>query len=178
MVAQDKAETSWPASPVFLIGFMGAGKTSVAEALHQHYGFSWVDTDALVEQDLNLPIVRIFEEQGEDAFRNAETKALVHAMSLPVQVISCGGGMVTRAENIDLMKDAGTIIYLKVGFQEAVQRVGNADNRPLFADMAQAEKLYHERCILYQQAADITLETDGCTVDEVAHMVGDVVLQG
>ncbi|MGN0262109.1 MAG: shikimate kinase, partial [Eggerthellaceae bacterium] len=108
--------------PVYLIGFMGAGKSSVGRYLSRKYGFTLVDADSYLEEREGMKISQIFEEHGEEHFRDLETRYLVE-LSMAPQIISTGGGVVKRPENRAFMKEHGFVIYLSVTAEAAAARI-------------------------------------------------------
>ena len=140
---------------VYLIGFMGAGKTSVGSRLADLMGMEFVDLDQVVEAEENLPISRIFAEQGEEGFRRLESAALGSlAERRDRLVIATGGGTATLPANVEFMRSSGTIFWLDPSFEAIVSRLGTAgrQRRPLFASPTQARALYEERRDRYSAA--------------------------
>lgn len=157
-------------APVFLVGFMGAGKTSVARRLSRICGLSCIDLDSYIERLADTSISDIFEKVGEEGFRAIETQALkdVASMEEP-QLISCGGGVVLRSENRELMKRTGTVVYLEVTADQASMRISDKSTRPLFNDIESVRKRLTERIPIYEQASDISIETNGKSVGKIAY---------
>lgn len=158
--------------PVFFVGFMGAGKTSVARYLARTCGIASVDADTYLERRENRKVKDIFAEDGEAAFRAIETDVLdeLSRKETPL-LISCGGGVVGAEANRRLLADAGTVVFLKVTADEAASRISNLSTRPLFSDIEAARRLCEERMPLYEEVADIVIETQGRSVRSIA---GDV----
>lgn len=155
--------------PVFLIGFMGAGKTSVARRLARACGIASVDMDTYLERRCGRSVREIFAEDGEGAFRAIETDVLreLAAMEGPL-LISCGGGVIERPENLEIMAEAGVVVHLRVTVAEAEARISNKESRPLFGDLEAAEALRVRRLPLYEQAADHSVETAGKSIAQIA----------
>lgn len=159
---------------IFLIGFMGAGKSTVAALLAERLSMPLVDVDAVVESTQGKTVAQIFTEQGESAFRDAERAALLGLEGLPPSVVACGGGIVTRDENRADLRRLGTVVYLQVSAAEAVARVGDASTRPLLSGPSgtlAATSLLQAREALYRAAADLVVDTEGCDAKEVADRV-------
>lgn len=154
--------------PVFLVGFMGAGKSSVAKLLGEMLGVGVADVDVLIEQKAGCPIPRIFEERGEEGFRRLESEVLQQVAGEPACIVDCGGGAVEREQNRMLMKKCGTVVYLQVDADEAAARIPDASSRPLFGDKKAASALLARRTPLYEQVADIQVDTRGRTPEQVA----------
>lgn len=152
---------------LFLIGFMAAGKTSVGKAFARQTGRPFVDTDALVAALARRSVPQVFAAEGEAGFRRREAKALARAARVPRAVVAVGGGAVTRPANTRLMRRAGTVAWLKVGFAAAAKRAerDGAAGRPLWSD---ARALYAERRPLYAAAADLAVRSDVGAPEAVA----------
>lgn len=161
------------AGHVFLIGFMGAGKTTVGRILADTMGRPFVDLDAQIERDAGLLIPQIFAEKGEDAFRELESEALAGLSESPRSVVACGGGIVLRAENRRVLKNLGTTVYLEVSAGEALARIGDVEGRPLLAEggPAAAATLLEGRRGLYRAVADLVVETDACDPAQIADAI-------
>lgn len=148
---------------------MGTGKTSVGRCVAQSLGFDFVDTDQLIEEKEGRKISAIFEKEGEIAFREMERDALRDCARGERQVISTGGGIVTQPQNIEILRDAGYVIWLQASPQIIYERVRRAQHRPLLQTsdpLATIEKLIAERGILYREAAHFEITTDNLTLDE------------
>ena len=114
-----------------LIGFMGAGKSTIAAYLNEAYGMEIAEMDQWIEEREGMRIAEIFEKYGEEYFRKKETELLKELQTRTNMVISCGGGVVTREENIPLMKKNGRVILLTATPQTVLERVKNQDDRPI-----------------------------------------------
>jgi shikimate kinase len=154
---------------LILIGFMGTGKTSVGQRVAHSLGFRFVDTDKLIVKKAGKPIPKIFEDEGEDAFRRLETEVLRACADGEGQVISTGGGIVTREENRGILRDAGYVIWLRASPEVIYERVRRNRNRPLLqtADpMKTIHDLLDARKDLYEACADLAITTDQLTMEE------------
>jgi shikimate kinase len=163
--------------PVYFIGFMGAGKTSVSQYLAKTLGLASIDADEYLELLEDRIIADIFAEDGEDYFRNMETIYLKELSKRSPRLIGCGGGVVKRPENIDIMKEHGYTVYLGVTAEEAAARIPNTDSRPLFKDLDNARRSVAEREPLYEAAADVYVNTTRREVPEIAAEVRDILLR-
>lgn len=164
-------------SRIFLVGFMGSGKSSVGRRLARRLSMPFVDTDAEIEAAESRRVAEIFSADGEERFRALESEALRTAASGPDAVVACGGGAVLSPENRQVLESAGRVVYLRVGAEEALSRMRDTVSRPLLAGDAHAaaERLLSSREHLYEQVADVTVDTAGRTVAEVAEAVADAL---
>ena len=164
------------ARAVFLIGFMGAGKTSVGLALSQRLGWRFVDLDRQVEARVGRTVANIFSELGEPAFREMETDALaklLHALhDGDPTVVALGGGAFIQPANRSLLESAAVcVIYLDAPLDELRRRLGEDDSsRPLFADAERLRLLYEQRQPHYRMAPH-RVQTSGKTIIEVAREI-------
>lgn len=150
---------------IVLMGFMGAGKTTIGKRLAKSLGCSFIDTDEMIEKEQNRKISEIFEKDGEDAFRDMETELLKRLkQSNEMFVLSIGGGMPVREENRELLRELGTVIYLKTSKEEIIRRVSGDKNRPLLQGGSLEEKvtsLMNAREQIYIETAHQEFFTDG-----------------
>ncbi|SHF60598.1 shikimate kinase [Ornithinibacillus halophilus] len=154
---------------IYLIGFMGSGKTTVGKALHELLQLPFVDTDQWIEEITGDSIPNIFQLSGEEAFRLLELQAI---QELSKAIIATGGGIVEKEDNIEMMKQKGIIIYLKTSLKEISQRLQNDNSRPLWqTSISQREQLYQKRCHLYEKYADKTISTDEKTSYQIAQEI-------
>ena len=163
---------------LFLVGFMGAGKTTVARLLAERLGRPCIDLDDVIESSAGRSVHQIFEDQGEAAFRELETAALRSLESAEPSVVACGGGIVVRDVNRSELKRMGRVIYLKVSAGETLARVGSDGTRPLLSGhggVLAATLLLEARESLYAAVADITIDTVGRTAEQVADEVATAV---
>ena len=161
-------------SSIILIGFMGAGKTTVGKELAKN-GFELIDTDAYIEQCEKMSISKIFAEKGEAYFRQAETRALKTLLSQEKQfVISCGGGMPLREENRNLLKKLGMVVYLRIRPETVLTRLKGDTTRPLLQGDDSGERvrtLMAQRENCYTSSADVVLDVDQKTPGELAGQI-------
>jgi shikimate kinase len=125
---------------IFLIGFMGCGKTVTGKLLAQKTGLQWLDTDNLIERRYRKTITEIFEIFGEKKFREIEHQTVLELTELQNIIVSCGGGLPCFYDNMQIMKNAGTTIYLKELPENLFQRLSKGKNsRILIRDKSEAE---------------------------------------
>ncbi len=162
--------------PVFFVGFMGAGKTSVARRLARTCGISSVDMDTYLERREGRRVKEIFADVGEEGFRAIETDVLEELSQKEERLlVSCGGGVVTREENRAILRDAGFVIHLEVTVDEAAARISDKSTRPLFQDIEAARARCAERAPLYASVADAEIDTAGKSVPRIAREVQRVL---
>lgn len=160
---------------IVLIGFMGAGKTTVGKALAKTLCCEFIDTDEMIEKEQGRKIANIFAEDGETAFRDMETELLRRLKERKEDfVLSVGGGMPIREENRELLCEIGRVIYLETSKKEIIRRVSGDGNRPLLQGGALEEKvtaLMKARAYIYQEIADEIFYTDGKTVADIVQII-------
>lgn len=155
---------------IFLIGFMGAGKSTVARAMKKHYGMRLIEMDEQIEKQEKMSVPKIFEVHGEPYFRKLETDLLEGLSSQENTVVSCGGGVPVRACNVEAMRKSGKVIYLSTSPQQIYERVKTSHNRPLLEGNMNVEyisDLLSQRLPKYLEAADAVVSTDGKSVEDI-----------
>jgi shikimate kinase len=147
---------------IVLIGFMGAGKTTVGTLLAARLGLPFTDSDHAIEQSAGRPIRQIFAEDGEPAFRALEHQVITGLLEGPPAVLALGGGAPGHPPTRDrLVADsAAQVAYLHVGYEQALERVGGDAGRPLLA-RPDLPALYRARLSVYEKVATLTVPTDG-----------------
>ena len=122
---------------IFLIGFMGSGKSTTGKRLARRMGYTFVDTDSLIAERLGMSVNKIFDRLGENAFREAETRLLNELIFKDNLVVSTGGGLPCYGGNMDLMNFNGQSVYLKVSSSVLYERLSlRKDKRPLIKDLS------------------------------------------
>ena len=158
---------------IVLIGFMGSGKTAVGKLLAERLGYKFIDTDEIIERSEGKSISSIFNEEGEQRFREIEIRIVRELSGLKRHVISTGGGIVTNRENISNLKKDGLVIWLKAAPETIFKRVSSKTHRPLLNVENPHEtikKLLTFREPLYAEA-DISVETDRLEVEKIADVI-------
>ena len=157
---------------VILIGMPGCGKTTIANLCKEIYGKQVWDTDKYIE-NLYGRISDVFANCGEEHFRKLETDAVKEICKKEDSFISTGGGCVMRAENVRLFKDSGKIVYLKAKIETLLKRLEGDNSRPLLAGNKEERltELLNKRAPIYENVADIVINTDGLTPIEILEKI-------
>ena len=157
-----------------------AGKfylTSISQQIAVTCGVASIDADEYLELREDRIVADIFAEDGEEAFRDIETDVLRDLAKRSPRLIGCGGGVVTkRPVNAQIMKEAGYVVYLKVSADGAAARIPYTDSRPMFKNLETARKTIVEREPQYEAAADVSVDTEGRTIRDVADEVVKLLL--
>ncbi len=161
---------------IYLIGFMGTGKSTVARAIAQKCEQNIIDTDHWIEKKMHMSIPDIFQSQGEEEFRKIETQALHEIAKESCHIVACGGGVAMREENVAIMKESGRIVLLTATPQTVLKRVAHDTNRPILQGRKTIEgitELMNQRMDKYLAAADMVVTTD----DRDSMEIADEILQ-
>ena len=159
---------------LFLIGFMGAGKTSVSAGLGRMLGREVVEMDERIAAQEGMSIPELFAQKGEPYFRACETALLKSFAQGAPRIVSCGGGVPLREENVAAMRESGTVVLLTASPEVILERVKDSDERPLLQghkDVSYIAALMEQRRPKYEAAADITVDTSRLNVEEVCRQV-------
>lgn len=155
---------------IFLIGFMGAGKSTIARELAKELKTERVEMDQMIVEQQKMPISEIFDQFGEEHFRDIETALVKELKNKKGVVVSCGGGAVLRDENAKLMKENGMIVLLTATPETIYERVKNSTDRPILNGNMNVEyisSLMDKRKDRYLAVADYAVATDGKSVKEI-----------
>ncbi len=155
---------------IFLIGFMGAGKSTIAKVLQRELGMELVEMDERIVKEQGMSINDIFAQKGEDGFRDIESQLVIDIGKNKNSIVSCGGGVVVRPQNVENMKKSGKIVFLTATPETILKRVKNGKDRPLLNGHMNVEyisELMEKRRQMYEDAADVKVSTDGKTVGEI-----------
>ena len=153
---------------IYLVGFMGTGKTALGKALARELKLRFVDLDDIIEEKEGLKIVDIFASKGEVYFRDLESKALGEIAKAGGCISACGGGIVLRDDNIKVMKDSGNIICLDASPEVIYERTKHRSHRPLLNvknPKAKIKELLDERVAFYDKI-DHHIDTSDLSIDE------------
>ena len=156
---------------IFLIGFMGSGKSTIAKALNKHYGMQVLEMDEMLEKQEGMCISDIFAEKGEDYFRELETAFLANMCGQQGAVVSCGGGVPLREQNVIEMRKNGIVIWLQASPETILNRVKENDDRPLLRgnkNVTFISEMMEKRREKYENASDFVVKTDGKSSREIA----------
>ncbi|MDQ0337679.1 shikimate kinase [Caldalkalibacillus uzonensis] len=165
-------------------GFMGAGKSTIGRALAQRYAWKWIDSDTEIEKQAKLTIPDIFQRYGESYFRQLETQFLEdlwhqvqrNQPASELLVITTGGGMPIQEENRRWLKKLGISIYLHVPFDTIVDRLKRDSQRPLWdGTQLEAMKCKYEARLPYYRQADVIIETQGKSVEEIVQDIAAAI---
>ena len=155
---------------IVVIGFMGAGKSTISDYLKNAFAMDVVEMDQVIAAEQGMSISEIFETYGEEYFRNLETQLLIDMQAKQNVIISCGGGVAMRERNVVEMKKNGKVVLLKANPETILDRVKDSDERPLLNGNKNVDfigKLMEARREKYEAAADLIVYTDGKDVQEI-----------
>lgn len=161
---------------IVLIGFMGTGKSSIGHRIARRLDFRFEDTDRLIVAAAGCPIPEIFQKQGEEAFREAESAALESLRNAERHVIATGGGIIDRPANTALLRALGFVVWFNATEEAIFERVSRNTNRPLLQNdnpKQTISRLLERRRPIYASAAHFTVDTSHHSHDEIAGMVLD-----
>jgi len=159
------------AANLYLVGMMGAGKTTVGKALARRLKLRFIDSDHEIEARCGVKVPVIFEIEGEAGFRAREAQAIAELTRLDGIVLATGGGVVLADENRRVLAERGTVVYLRATPEHLYERVRQDRNRPLLAagdPLARLRSLYAERDPLYRSIADLVVDTGRQSVQALA----------
>jgi len=156
---------------IILIGYMGSGKSTVGRKAAKAVEYNFLDTDALIEKEEGMTISKLFEEKGEPYFREKETETIRKLIAEPKgNIIATGGGLPMKEGNAELLKELGTVIYLKAETDTLMKRLSGDNARPLLKNGDLREKIETMLAIrgpVYEATADLVLQTDNMSFYEI-----------
>ncbi|MEZ0232776.1 MAG: shikimate kinase [Methylophilaceae bacterium] len=165
---------------IFLVGLMGAGKTTVGRILAKHLNKDFYDTDHEIERRTGVNIPHIFEVEGEVGFRRREVLAIGELANMQNVVLATGGGAVLMQENRTVLKTQGVVIYLRANVHELWLRTRNDKNRPLLQHgnaREKLEQLFGERDPLYREVASHIVDTGGYPVSHIVQQIENLLVK-
>jgi len=159
---------------IIFVGLMGSGKTTIGKQVSKSLDMEFFDTDHAVEVKTGVNIATIFELEGEEGFRLREHNLLVDLIDNQKKVIATGGGIVLNGENRKLLRQLGTVVYLRSNIKDLILRLKNDKTRPLIQNVNLDEKfneLYKERDPLYIEVADYIINTKNKKVSDIKNEI-------
>ena len=159
---------------IYLVGFMGAGKSSVGRRLAVLLGRPFFDADTGIVERSGKSIPELFDNDGVDVFRDVESAVVAELSEKNEVVVALGGGAVLRPENVALLKASGVLVHLSCSFETAKRRIegDGTDKRPLSRTGAGLRELYGKRLPVYLEVCDFETDTDEGSPDEIARRIG------
>ena len=157
---------------------MGSGKTSIGKLLAKRTGRLFIDTDSEIIKESGMTITEIFNKFGEKYFRDLEHKVLLKVKSIENHVISTGGGIILKLENIKIMKNSGTIIFLDIDVETQLSRVRNKKNRPLLNSNNMVENLVNikkDRDYIYKNISDYIISISEKNKSEIVGKIQNYI---
>jgi shikimate kinase len=158
---------------LYLVGFMGTGKTTVGRITAQRLGFALLDSDHEIERQRGKPVASIFAEEGEAVFRSLEREFIERGHPSSRTVVACGGGLVTQPGLLELMQKKGVVICLQASIETILERTAGNSHRPLLNvenPAARLRELYAQREPIYRRAGTLIL-TDARPLDDIVNHV-------
>ena len=159
---------------LYLIGYMGTGKSTVAAFLSKEQGMDILEMDEMLSEREGMSISDIFAVHGEEYFRDAETRLLKEICMKENTVVSCGGGVVLRSQNVDEMKTCGNIVLLSAKPETILERLKDDMSRPLLQGNKTVDfvaEMMEKRREQYERAADIVIHTDGKQIAQICREI-------
>jgi shikimate kinase len=159
---------------IFLVGMMGAGKTTLGKALAERLRRDFIDTDRILIERTGVPVATIFEIEGEEGFRRRESAVLAELADRAPSVIATGGGVVLAEANRRFMRESGTVVYLRARLESLWERTRHDASRPLLATpdpRARLAELLEEREPLYREAAHVVVDTGSQSASTLVNRV-------
>lgn len=159
-----------PAGNFFFIGLMGSGKTTIGRALARKLNRQFIDSDHEIEKRTGVTIPTIFEIEGEHGFREREAEVIADLVTYRGLILATGGGAVLNADNRRLLKEKGTVVYLRAPVEELFARTSRDRNRPLLQTsdpLGRLRELYSQRDPLYRETAHLIIDTNRQSVQQL-----------
>lgn len=162
--------------PIALIGFMGAGKTSIAKLLEEHTGIKSYDTDKQVVASTQKTVSEIINNEGEESFRKIETKVFTELVEKGNCIIATGGGIIESAASRGELKKCFSV-WLQVDSTNSSKRIDDYSKRPMFKDIENASNLLIRRNDIYSQYSDVAIDTNNKAISQVLKEVMDALIK-
>lgn len=169
---------------IFLTGYRCTGKTTIGKQLAGLFGFDFIDADEMLVEDAGMTVAEIVERFGWDDFRDRESEVLKKLCSMNNVVVATGGGVILRDHNVDCMKKAGTVVWLKASVETIAERMVRDDKtgeqRPGLTDkgaVREIEETLTLRLPMYQGAMNFSVDTDDKSVDEICSKIKNTLEQ-
>ena len=167
-----------PFTNVFLIGPMGSGKTSIGQRLARLLDLEFLDCDHELEVATGASVSLIFDVEGEEGFRSRETRMLEQLTAQSNVLVATGGGVILNEENRNILRERGTVVYMKTSVSQQLRRLNRDRSRPLLQTADRREKLTRlaeERNPLYREIADIEFPARNSGLDSVAEELARII---
>jgi shikimate kinase len=174
MTKSDPGFKKFNQAPIFLVGFMGAGKTTVGRALADKLGYDFFDLDEMIEASTGKTVREIFAELGERRFRHLERKAIESCRNVKRTVIALGGGAYVCEENRKLLRSIGKTVWLDCPLEVCLSRIKGDQSRPLLGSEAEMRALLNSRRPAYEQA-DIIVQTGTDSPEQIANIIAQLL---
>jgi shikimate kinase len=172
----ESKNTALPNLPIFIVGFMGAGKTTVGRTLAQLLNYPFIDLDEVITAKAQKTVREIFAEFGEAHFRELEREAIQACGELKSTVVALGGGAYVAEENRTILRELGKTIWLDCPLEICLSRIVSDGARPLAKSAEEMRELLDKRLLAYTQA-DIVLRVESKSAEEVAKEIIEVLLK-
>ncbi len=163
---------------IYLIGYRCTGKTSVGKTLAKKLNRDFLDADEVLVSDMEMTVAEIVQRFGWDEFRNSETRILKKMSRMDGKIVATGGGVILRDENIETMRDSGSVIWLKAEVSTIAERmvadVKTGDQRPGLAEKGPVDEIGETLAVrtpMYSKAMDFSIETDRMNVQEICDRI-------
>ena len=164
---------------IVLIGFMCSGKTTIGRILAKKINYTFIDTDHHISKNENLTVGEIFDTKGEEYFRKLETQTVKEfSKSLKGTILSTGGGLPIREENVPFLKEIGRVIFLKASKETVISRLNPKVERPLLLESNPEEKienLLNQRNPIYEKVADIEIDTNNKSMESIVEEIIEAI---
>ena len=161
-------------SNIILIGMPGAGKSTIGVVLAKRLGFSFLDTDLVIQEKQKMLLHEILDEYGQDGFNEVEN-AILSEIFAKNSIIATGGSAVYGKDAMQNMKELGKIVYLKISYEELEHRLGDLEERGVSMKEGQTlRSLYEERLPLFEKYAEDTIDCDGKSIREIVYEICEI----